>query len=503
MWVDLDEVLALPSFQAAQVRVVAGPRTARIRWVHSSEVFEMGSLLAGGELLLTTGLGLHGRTGEQLAGYLDQLADAGCTALAVELGRTFLTMPDALVRAAERRRMALLEIHAIVPFERMVEDFHELLLARRTQDAALPRWSDLLQVVIEGRGLRALLDEVSRAAGCVVEVRDPEGRLLEQSRIVSSAAAEATRAHVRGADGPLGTVELRCPETARSSALAEQAALAVALEFGRHSGPAAPVDPAQPLISDLAAHSLVAAADVERRLREAGWVSGEDRHLLALAIDVGAASWIDTETLDACFPEGLGPPLTGRVGSDLVVLGRGWTRPLPQQVRSAVEEFAAALHAALPEQPAVLIATAVPVLDRAELADAVAGARGVLRTARRFGIGSGAVMARDLAAPHLIATEVDPQRLSRFIVEQIGPLIDHDREHRTELLRTLNAYLASGTAKAATAEHLGIRRQSLYDRLDRIERLLGVSLAEPTQRAGLVLALLAWRMRTGLDPQLR
>ncbi|WP_278258598.1 PucR family transcriptional regulator ligand-binding domain-containing protein [Nocardioides convexus] len=69
----LAEVLALPSFRAAGTEVLHGdPESVRVRWVHSSEVFEMGSLLAGGEVLLTSGLGLHGRTADHLQAYVDQ-----------------------------------------------------------------------------------------------------------------------------------------------------------------------------------------------------------------------------------------------------------------------------------------------------------------------------------------------------------------------------------------------------------------------------------------------
>lgn len=128
-------------------------------------------------------------------------------------------------------------------------------------------------------------------------------------------------------------------------------------------------------------------------------------------------------------------------------------------------------------------------------------ARQVVRTARRYGRRTGVVMERDVAPHRLVTRAVDPQVLSDFVREQIGPLIDHDREHRSELLRTLDAYLACSLSKARTADLLGLRRQSLYDRLARIERLLGVSLDEADHRTGLGLALLGWRMRTGLDPQ--
>ena len=107
MLIPLPEVLGLPSFRAAGAQVLAGdPDPVLVRWVHSSEVFEMGALLAGGEVLLTTGLGLHGRTSEHLSAYVEQLADAGLAALALELGRTFFEVPAPILDAARRRETA-------------------------------------------------------------------------------------------------------------------------------------------------------------------------------------------------------------------------------------------------------------------------------------------------------------------------------------------------------------------------------------------------------------
>ena len=118
MLVPLAEVLELPSFRAAGATVVAGEvGDVMVRWVHSSEVYEMGSLLAGGEVLLTTGLGLHGRSPEQLAAYVEQVADAGCVAIGLEVGRSLFEIPASMSEAADRRGVVLVSFGAVVPFE--------------------------------------------------------------------------------------------------------------------------------------------------------------------------------------------------------------------------------------------------------------------------------------------------------------------------------------------------------------------------------------------------
>jgi purine catabolism regulator len=60
MSMSLREVLATDVLQETEPEVLAGHGALdrEVRWVHSSEIYEIAPLLSGGELLLTTGLGL-------------------------------------------------------------------------------------------------------------------------------------------------------------------------------------------------------------------------------------------------------------------------------------------------------------------------------------------------------------------------------------------------------------------------------------------------------------
>lgn len=505
MLVPLAEVLALPSFRAAEVTVLSGdPDQTSVRWVHSSEVYEMGGLLAGGEILLTTGLGLHGRPGEQLAAYVDQVADAGCAAVAMELGRSFFEVPQAMVEAARRRSLVMLGLRSVVPFERMAEDFHELLVRRKTGASASgePLWRDLLAVVVAGDGMRSLLDAVSRAAGCVVEFHDVEGRVVERSRIASRASRTREYAvEVRGPLGLLGSLVLRAGESRRLAAVADRAAIAVALELGRTPDLGRRPSPSQSLVTDLAAGVLVTAADVSRRLVDIGWPDPAGQRLVVAVVDAGARTPVDdvVKGVQETWATPVGACLAGAVGSHVVVLINAGTRAAPQRLRRLLETNAGALQGWLATSQAPVVGVSQPSTDPAQASRLLSSARDVVRMTQRQGRRTGVVMARDIGVQRLLSA-VDTGQLTDFVSEQIGTLIDQDRLHGSELVRTLGTHLRCGMSKARAAEALGIRRQSLYARLERIEALLGVSLDDATHRTSLEVALLAWRMRTGLDP---
>jgi PucR family transcriptional regulator, purine catabolism regulatory protein len=83
----------------------------------------------------------------------------------------------------------------------------------------------------------------------------------------------------------------------------------------------------------------------------------------------------------------------------------------------------------------------------------------------------------------------DDPRLQTFVERELGALLVHER--RDELLEVLTAYLAAGGNKAEAAKNSHLARPTFYDRLHRIERVLGISLDSAETRTSLHVALLA------------
>jgi purine catabolism regulator len=197
----------------------------------------------------------------------------------------------------------------------------------------------------------------------------------------------------------------------------------------------------------------------------------------------------------------LGRCLVGAAGSTVVVLARGWPRSAQRRQRDAAEQLRLRLRGGALDAAVRTIGVADPVSDLAAIPGAVTRARDVITLSRRIGSRQPVVLAQDVAVHRLLAGGLDGSEIAAFVTGQLGPLVDHDAAHGTDLLRTLDAHVGTGLSKTRTAEVLGIRRQTLYARLERIEHLLGAPVDDPGQRTRLGLALSAWRLRTGLDPQ--
>ena len=104
----------------------------------------------------------------------------------------------------------------------------------------------------------------------------------------------------------------------------------------------------------------------------------------------------------------------------------------------------------------------------------------------------------DLGVWRLLARP-DADDLQSLVDHWIGALIDYDREHHSELLKTLFAYLNEFGALEATAAKLYVHRNSLRYRLMRIAELTGWDLNDPEHRFHLNLACRAWLVRQALE----
>ena len=85
------------------------------------------------------------------------------------------------------------------------------------------------------------------------------------------------------------------------------------------------------------------------------------------------------------------------------------------------------------------------------------------------------------------AMATDPAEVRRFFDETVAPLVTHDRQYRTDLLGTLEAYLANDCNMNATARAVYAHRHTVAHRLGRIRELTGLnpSLGEDRERLGL------------------
>ncbi|MEU3075002.1 helix-turn-helix domain-containing protein [Streptomyces laurentii] len=128
-----------------------------------------------------------------------------------------------------------------------------------------------------------------------------------------------------------------------------------------------------------------------------------------------------------------------------------------------------------------------PLAHPERVAPAYAEARrclDALRLLRRPGEGAAA---EDLGFLGLLLA--DTRDIEGFVDRTIGQVVAYDRRRGTDLVRTMDAYFASGMSPARTKDDLHVHVNTVAQRVERIGRLLGTDWQSPARALEIQLAL--------------
>jgi purine catabolism regulator len=541
------DLLDLDVIRRGSPQLVAGSGGlgARVRWVHVLELADAAHLLQGGELVLTTGVALPAEPG-LLARYASDLAVAGVSALAVELGRRYVgALPGVLVRAAVDSGLTLIALEREVSFveiteavhariidaqleelrasERLHEVFTELSVAGASPDEIVRQ-----AAVLAGRPV-ILADLSHRVLACEPGSADP-ARLLagfaRRSRALSASGASGasgrtvydeasgwlfTSVGARGEDW--GRVILVCdgPPGGTDTVLIERAATTLALVrlLTRHQE-SLDRQAHRTLITGIISQAHADPAEAAVRSRALG-VPVDGRRLIAMVLRLRDP---------AGFPGILGVSAHARV-LDVADAAAAACRAerIPSLVGTLDDARAGAMLSlsARADPDRALVGLAARISERLGagpdgLVIGVGAAVGSIRDVRRsfleasqvadvaaerpdgWSAGGGSdrppfYRLADLRLRGLLHLLRDDPRVQTFVERELGPLLASEPD--TSLLDVLAAYLAAGGNKAEAAKNSHLARPTFYERLRRIERILGTDLGSAESRTSLHVAMLA------------
>lgn len=105
----------------------------------------------------------------------------------------------------------------------------------------------------------------------------------------------------------------------------------------------------------------------------------------------------------------------------------------------------------------------------------------------------------DLGLWRILVDSGEPRKLREVVDDWIGDLIDHDKVHGSELVKTLSIYLDKSCATEAAAAELFVHRNTLRYRLAKVSQISGRDLSDPDVRFQLQLACRALVVLQALD----
>jgi PucR family transcriptional regulator, purine catabolism regulatory protein len=524
------EVIALDPVRHGEPRVVAGESglDRPVRWVHVAEVPDIATLLRGGELVLTTGIGLPADDAGVRA-FVADLAEVGVAGLVVELGRRYTgSVPKVMVAAAQRRGMPLVELRRATPFVRITEAVHALIVdAQLTELRATEEIHQrFTELSVEGAEPAEVVHQAAALAGCPVVLENLARQVLaydtagdsaellldgweQHSRRIQPAGRTAydadagwlvTTVGARGQDW--GRLLARWPgegtPPTRLTILLERAASTLALgRLIRRDAEGLEHQIHRTLLTALLDHTRP-VDEVALRARALG-VPLDRRHLVGVVVrhrDEEAApdaarlrdlAEAVSHALREAALAGLAGPLDDHAVGALVALHAA------SDDDHSLTAFAAALHRVRGgAAPAVVVAAGSRVESLRDARRSLVEARQVADAARHGRRDVPVFRLPHVGLAGLLHLLRDEPRLQTFVERELGDLLAYDARHPKErLLGTLRAYLDSGRNKSAAAAAAHLSRPALYERLARIERILDADLDAVDTCLSLHVALLA------------
>jgi purine catabolism regulator len=352
---------------------------------------------------------------------------------------------------------------------------------------------DDLTVAVEP-GVVGLVGACSRLAG------QPAGLVTDTGELVAGSAApeggEGTGIDVVVGGRVWGRLPLHGPAGPRTRATLEAAAPLVALEVQRSpSGTSSRRLSAAQLLTDLVTGRYPSTGDLASRALGVGFVVRPGHSVVGCVVRPRSArsalpGWL--HTVQETAARHLGATMVAEQDGHVLV---GAAVPAAG-ARRQLAAFTADLNGRPGATGAVLVCAGPLVDDLPALAGSLQSALDTAELAVRMATASDLVLSDDVALYRLLRTMVDDAALERFTTGQLGPLLQHDARTGAGLVMTLDTLFVAGMSKSRAAEMLGVRRQTLYGRVERICQLLGgVDLEQRETRTALDLALLCWRLR--------
>lgn len=495
--ITLADALASPPLAAGAPRLVTDVPAAlerTVRWVHSSEVLEIASLLHGGELLLTGGSELLRQPAGIQVDFMQRLGERGVCAVCIETLPNGRRLAATARSAAEAAGVPVFELGRVVRFVDVTEEANRLIVdsqARLHQD--IDRLSQLIaqHITESGPDMTRIVHLISRELDADVRLLSADGTVLADTTGALAEPGEPAASGSLGTDpaivdysrvsadvvldGQPAAELILSSETVRREHLvvaAERLRGILALALAQHHRPG---------LEQLAQSHLVTSVveGREGRTMERLWqqnglapdvpalvivVSGADRGSDALRL---------VRTLRVQEPKVMAQQ---REGTLVVVV------PLQDDPMAGRNHIVAAAGRAAAESD--LFGVAGPMVWKATDAHiSFAEAEAILRLhPPRPGAVRDAIDLFDVRA--LTAME-DLSVLETYGQALMGSIVRWDHHHGSELAATLLAWFETGCNTTDSARRLHIERQTMHKRLAKIFDLLG---GDP-RRTGRVFAL--------------
>lgn len=522
------DILSREHFKHA--KVLAGSRGLGriIRWVHVLEVADFESLIHGGELILTTGVGLQTDFHVQLT-FVKKLIQSNAAGICIERGQYFREIHEDILKLANEHDFPIILFEETVKFVDITQDLHSLIINRHHNLLSYLDTSSrkFIELSMSSNGILKILQELYQyfhhpvvflpLAGKAFyfpadqkELHDLAARYFEnakkevrQQQIIHMGHETFVVMPVKGLGQTWGYICLHSASSAPEEfhfLILDRAALAIAQIMLRNRT----IEERKQHSEDKFVRNILQGRDFdESELHAQLPFSHLDMCYRVFVLqfqadgrDVSEEEWEDMNLQRAMLLRSLFKryglfPAVSATRNEIAVIA---SFPAEEKTKTADSLKKIILSISQSKEKKALFGKRCTIgigreYSRIEqLTNSYKEAKEVIE------LNTNVHFYDEIGIYRLFLPLKNTGELEAYVLDYLGPILEYDRTTESDLFQTLKVYLECGGAKKEAAEKLFIVRQTLYHRLDKIEQLLGSDFMESEKRIAIETAIKAYEL---------
>ncbi|MEJ9231630.1 PucR family transcriptional regulator ligand-binding domain-containing protein [Peribacillus butanolivorans] len=518
--ITIEEILTRRHFNQTDIIAGSSGIKRQVKWVHCMEVTQISHLLNGNELILTTGLGWKD-CDSTFFSYLNQLIQCNAAGLCIEIGTRTMAIPQCAIDLADEQQFPIILFHQEVPFVEITQDIHSLIINKQYQMISnLENYSQQLNKnLLEIDHYESILKFLHNYLNVQVILIFNENDIASIPKIKKKITYQML-VEVNEEKRTLNKTVLRQPIQVLGENYAELLICSSDRELTDFDS----------LILDrtataLAQHLLRELYIEEKKMSEeskwlTNWIEGEysDEAIRERLSYIDPKMQLDggivcickqhprynksSAKLDGTYFKIMFRTVFEQYGFQIfsmeihqhLVFILGDNRSSEDwkgRVTSALDRIMKMDVSGRNRMSLLTIGFGKHVQKLSEIYKSYETARETLLLQDTLPEENRSFFYQDLHMYRMISLINKHGNLEETVHEYLGPVIEYDKQNNGELMPTLKTYLACNGSKQETSKQLFIVRQTLYHRLEKLEKLLGANFMRSDQRLGIEFMIFA------------
>lgn len=503
------------------IQIIAGHQGLHrtVKWVHVVEVTKISNLLKGKELILSTGVGWK-ENKELFISFVQQLIECDASGLCVEIGTYASSIPQEVIDLANEYQFPIILFLKEVPFVEITQDIHTYLINQHYQIISnlesysqelnkkllsIDHYDEILKFLHHYLGHQVIFRINGKEVELVpkyVKRSDAEQQLLDSASALHPQQKTASQSiQILGNEyAELSIVSIDKEISEFDLLILDRTATALA----------------QHLLRDLYVEEKKRAQEHEWLK---GWLEGEHtseaifdyltdheaelRPKGGLVIICRFKSSKQYLNLDITYfkllcrtifeQQGFSAfPVDFRNSVVFIMVNKRDIKTWKSRMKMGIKYLLESDFVNKKRIPKFLIAVGKFVENLSHMDKSYRTALETIKIQNQLGEKANSYFYEDLHIYRIISLIHKCSDLHEVVMEYLEPVIQYDKKYNGKLMETLKVYLECNGSKKETAKRLFVVRQTLYHRIQKLEKLLGDDFMNPEKRLAIEFMIKAY-----------